>query len=331
MNLLIKTFYMIYMKTSILVGGQAVIEGVMMRVPGAYATALRLKNGEIISKRFNFVSIIERYHMKKYFIIRGFVHLYESMKIGYRTLDWSADIYESENNDNKNKKKSIVNIFFEKLISIFSILFSIGLFLGLPLYFSSLLIPGNTNSPFYFNIISGIIRITIFLIYLILISQLNDIKRLFQYHGAEHKTVYNFESGRELNIENAQKFSTLHPRCGTSFIFIIMIVTIFSYTILDSIALLFIDNLSFSIRLIMHLLCLPLVAGIGYEVLKFLSSKQHIFIFKSLSKPGLLLQNITTKEPDDLQLEVAIYALKAAFDNKIDKFTGKQYTADSIG
>ena len=120
MNLLIKTFYMIYMKTSILVGGQAVIEGVMMRVPGAYATALRLKNGEIISKRFNFVSIIERYRMKKYFIIRGFVHLYESMKIGYRTLDWSADIYESENNDNKNKKKSIVTIFFEKLISIFS-------------------------------------------------------------------------------------------------------------------------------------------------------------------------------------------------------------------
>ena len=110
-----------------------------------------------------------------------------------------------------------------------------------------------------------------------------------------------------------------------------MIVTIFSYTVLDSIALLFINNLTFSIRLIMHLLCLPLVAGIGYEVLKFLSNKQHIFIFKSLSKPGLLLQNITTKNPDDLQLEVAIYALKVAFDDKIDQFKGKQYTADSIG
>ena len=110
-----------------------------------------------------------------------------------------------------------------------------------------------------------------------------------------------------------------------------MIVTIFSYTILDSIALLFIDNLNFSIRLIMHLLCLPLVAGIGYEVLKFLSNKQHILIFKYLSKPGLLLQNITTKEPDDLQLEIAIYALKTAFDNKIDQFKGKKYTAESIG
>ena len=331
MNLLIKTFYMICMKTSILVGGQAVIEGVMMRVPGAYATALRLKNGEIISKRFDFTSIIERYKMKNYFIIRGFLHLYESMKIGYQTLDWSADIYESENNDSKKNKESILNIFFEKLVSIFSIVLSIGIFLGLPLYFSSILIPDNTNSPFYFNIISGIIRITIFLVYLILISQLNDVKRLFQYHGAEHKTVYNFESGKELNIKNAQKFSTLHPRCGTSFIFIIMIVTIFSYTILDSIALLFIDNLNFSIRLIMHLFCLPLVAGIGYEVLKFLSNKQHILIFKYLSKPGLLLQNITTKEPDDLQLEIAIYALKTAFDNKIDQFKGKKYTAESIG
>ncbi len=331
MNLLIKTFYMICMKTSILVGGQAVIEGVMMRVPGAYATALRLKNGEIISKRFDFTSIIERYKMKNYFIIRGFLHLYESMKIGYQTLDWSADIYESENNNSKKNKESILNTFFEKLVSIFSIVLSIGIFLGLPLYFSSILIPDNTNSPFYFNIISGIIRITIFLVYLILISQLNDVKRLFQYHGAEHKTVYNFESGKELNIKNAQKFSTLHPRCGTSFIFIIMIVTIFSYTILDSIALLFIDNLNFSIRLIMHLLCLPLVAGIGYEVLKFLSNKQHILIFKYLSKPGLLLQNITTKEPDDLQLEIAIYALKTAFDNKIDQFKGKKYTAESIG
>ena len=331
MNLLIKTFYMICMKTSILVGGQAVIEGVMMRVPGAYATALRLKNGEIISKRFDFTSIIERYKMKNYFIIRGFLHLYESMKIGYQTLDWSADIYESENNNSKKNKESILNTFFEKLVSIFSIVLSIGIFLGLPLYFSSILIPDNTNSPFYFNIISGIIRITIFLVYLILISQLNDVKRLFQYHGAEHKTVYNFESGKELNIKNAQKFSTLHPRCGTSFIFIIMIVTIFSYTILDSIALLFIDNLNFSIRLIMHLLCLPLVAGIGYEVLKFLSNKQHVLIFKYLSKPGLLLQNITTKEPDDLQLEIAIYALKTAFDNKIDQFKGKKYTAESIG
>lgn len=330
MNLFIKSLYMLFMKTSILVGGQAVIEGVMMRVPGAYATALRLKNGEIISRRSDFTSIIEKYNMNKYFIVRGFVHLYESMKMGYKTLDWSADVYETENNKAKTKN-SLINTILEKIVSVFSILLSVGIFLGLPLYFSSLLIPNNTNSPFYFNIISGVIRITIFLLYLILISQLNDIKRLFQYHGAEHKTVYNFESGKELNIRNAKQFSTLHPRCGTSFIFIIMIVTIFSYTILDSIALLFIDSLTFTIRLSMHLLCLPLVAGVGYEVLKFLSSKQHITLFKYLSKPGLLLQNITTKEPDEEQLEIAIYALKSAFGEKIEEFSGKEFTAESIG
>ena len=216
-------------------------------------------------------------------------------------------------------------------MSIFSIFISIGIFLGHPLYLSSLLIPNSTNSPLYFNIISGLVRISIFLIYLILISQLNDIRRLFQYHGAEHKTVYNFESGKELSIENAQKFSTLHPRCGTSFIFIIMIVTIFSYAVLDSIALLFIDELNFFIRLTMHLICLPLVAGIGYEVLKFLSTKQHILFFQFLSKPGLLLQNITTKEPDNDQVEVAIHALKSAFGKKIDDFSGKKFTAESIG
>jgi len=330
MNLFVKTLYMLCMKTSILVGGQAVIEGVMMRVPGAYATALRLKNGEIISRRSDFTSIIEKYNMNKYFIIRGFVHLYESMKMGYKTLDWSADVYETENNKTKTKN-SFINAILEKIVSVFSILLSIGIFLGLPLYFSSLLIPNNTNSPFYFNIISGVIRITIFLLYLILISQLNDIKRLFQYHGAEHKTVYNFESGKKLNVRNAKQFSTLHPRCGTSFIFIIMIVTIFSYTILDSIALFFIDALTFTIRLSMHLLCLPLVAGVGYEVLKFLSSKQDITLFKYLSKPGLLLQNITTKEPDDEQLEIAIHALKSAFGEKIEEFSGKEFTAESIG
>ena len=313
MNLWLKSLVMFFMKTSILVGGQAVIEGVMMRVPGAYSTALRLKNGKIISRRFEFSSIIENYNLKKLFIIRGFIHLYESMKIGYQTLDWSAETYDEENNS--KSKNSLLNSILERIVSIFSIFISIGIFLGLPLYLSSLLIPNSTNSPLYFNIISGLVRISIFLIYLILISQLNDIRRLFQYHGAEHKTVYNFESGQELSIENAQKFSTLHPRCGTSFIF----------------ALLFIDELNFFIRLTMHLICLPLVAGIGYEVLKFLSTKQHILFFQFLSKPGLLLQNITTKEPDNDQVEVAIHALKSAFGKKIDDFSGKKFTAESIG
>tara|TARA_Y100000590_G_scaffold469107_1_gene654905 strand:- start:222 stop:1175 length:954 start_codon:yes stop_codon:yes gene_type:complete len=317
------------MKTSILVGGQAVIEGVMMRVPGAYATALRRKDGTIIAKRKEFKSIIDKYNIKNYIIIRGMFHLYESMKIGYQTLNWSASIYEEEQ-ENKKKSNSVITSIFEYIVNLLSICFAIGLFILLPLFSTGFLVE-DINQPIYFNIVSGIIRIGIFLIYLLLISRLNDVKRLFQYHGAEHKTVYNFESGKPLNAEEAQKFSTKHPRCGTSFVFIIMLVTIFSYAILDSIALLFVDQLTIFIRFALHILCLPLVAGAGYEVLKFLASKQQIKIFNYLSKPGLWLQSITTKTPDVSQLEVAIYALKEAFGDQLSSYEGKQYNADSIG
>ena len=330
MNIVIKTIYLFIMKTSILVGGQAVIEGVMMRVPGAYATALRLKSGKIISKRFDFISTIDKKGFNNYLILRGIIHLYESMKIGYQTLNWSALVFEESNNDKEPKKQTFVQTLLEYVANIISIVFAMSLFLLLPLFLTGYII-SDINQPIYFNIISGSIRIIIFLVYLILISQLKDIKRLFQYHGAEHKTVYNFESGKPLNPEEAQKFSTQHPRCGTSFLFIIMLVTIFSYTIIDSIALLFIQELTVLIRFVLHLACLPLVAGIGYEVLKFLASKQNHLIFRYLSKPGLWLQNITTNQPDDEQIEVAIFALKEAFGKKLKKYIGKEYTADSIG
>lgn len=328
-KILYHILYLLLMKTSILVGGQAVIEGVMMRVPGAYSTALRRKDGSIISKRYNFTSIIEQKGWKNYIILRGMVHLYESMQIGYKTLNWSADIYEEDISPNQSKKSLLQNI-AESISNIIAIIFAISLFILLPL-FSTTYIIEDINQPIYFNVISGIIRIAIFFIYLLLISQLNDVKRLFQYHGAEHKTVYNFESGKELIPSEAQKFSTKHPRCGTSFIFIIMLVTIFSYTILDSIALQFIDSLTILLRFTMHILFLPLIAGLGYEVLKFLASKQEIAFFSYLSKPGLWLQNITTKSPDDSQIEIAIYALKDAFGDKLNLYSGKEFTADSIG
>ena len=144
--------------------------------------------------------------------------------------------------------------------------------------------------------------------------------------------VYNFESGEELNITNAKNFSTLHPRCGTSFVFIIMLVTIFSHALLDTIALLFLDQLTISIRFIIHIVFLPLIAGIGYEVLKFLAKHQSIFIFNILSKPGLWLQKITTKEPNEAQLEVSIIALTVAFgEDRVKKLYGKQFIADAIG
>ena len=329
-KLIYKTICFLIMKTSILVGGQAVIEGVMMRVPGAYATALRLKNGKIISKKYTFDSVIKKNHWKNMLFLRGVFHLYESMKIGYKTLDWSASVYEEQQNESSSTNNNKWQKTYDYLGNIFEILFAVSLFILLPLFITTYFV-NDVNQTIFFNIISGFTRILIFITYLLLISRLKDVKRLFQYHGAEHKTVYNFESGKDLNYNEAQKFSTKHPRCGTSFIFIIMLVTIFSYTVLDSILLLFINQLTIPIRFISHIICLPLVAGFGYEVLKFLASKQHIVFFKALSKPGLWLQSITTKEPDKSQIEVAIFALKEAFGKKLEEYSGKQYKADSIG
>ncbi len=324
-----KIIYLFLMKSSILVGGQAVIEGVMMRVPGAYATAVRLKDKTIKVQRKQFISIIEKHKLQNYIIVRGIIHLYESMKMGYQTLDWSAEM-QDENQETK-KKSSIINNIQEFLLSVFSVLFAIGLFLFLPLFFANFF-EEIINQPFVFNIVSGMIRISIFLLYLILISQLNDVRRLFQYHGAEHKVVYNFESGNDLNIQNAKTFSTFHPRCGTSFVFIIMLVTIFSHAIIDYVALFFINQLTVLIRLSLHLVFLPLIAGIGYETLKFLAKKQNNMLFALLSKPGLWLQKITTKEPSNNQLEVSLCALETAFGKeKINKLQGKQFIADAIG
>ena len=324
---MLKILTMLMMKSSILVGGQAVIEGVMMRVPGAYATAVRLKNNDIKVLRTPFTSIIEKYKMNQFVILRGMIHLFESMRMGYRTLDWSAQM----NEDNFKPQTGILYQIQEYIMSALSIMFALSLFLFLPLFFTFYL-EDFINRPFIFNSITGVIRIFIFLTYLILISRMNDIKTLFQYHGAEHKVVYNFESGLDVNVNNAQKFSRLHPRCGTSFVFIIMLVTIFTHAIIDSIALLFLEELTLLTRFILHIVFLPVVAGVGYEVLKFLAKHQTIFIFKILSQPGLWLQHITTKEPSKEQLEVSVRALREAFGkDNIESFTGKKFVADAIG
>ena len=323
MQIFYRTIYLLIMKSSILVGGQAVIEGVMMRVPGAYATAVRLSNGNIKSKQHQFISIIDRYNLQNVYFLRGMIHLYESMKIGYSTLDWSAQLSEGSNKQ--------TNKFLDFFMTIVSIFFAISLFVLFPLYTTSYFFSSTINEPLYFNLISGSVRVALFLLYLITISRLNDVRTLFEYHGAEHKTVYNFESGKILNIDNAKKFSTQHPRCGTSFVFIIMLVTIFTYTILDSIALIFINELTYLYRTFFHILCLPIVSGIGYEVLKFLAKNQNNIICQSLSKPGMWLQKITTNNPTDDQLEIAIYALKTAFGTDFSKYSGKKFTADAIG
>ena len=323
-KLLVKYIILLLHKTSIMVGGQAVINGVMMRVPGAYATAVRTSAGLIKVQSCEHQSKVEKFNISKIPIVRGFIHLIDSMQIGYKTLDWSAKISE--------KDSEPTNKLIDSLMTFLSIIFAITIFMGIPYYLTELSLKANSDNNIIFNLIAGALRMTIFLLYLLAISFIKDIKILFQYHGAEHKVVYNFESGKKLNINNSKNFSTQHPRCGTSFMFIIMIVTVITYSFIDtSISYIFNINLNIFTRIILHLIFLPIVAGAGYEVLKFLSKMQKYYFFKLLSKPGLWLQNITTNEPTEDQLEVSLTALNAAFNYDVSQYEGKKHIADAIG
>ena len=312
------------MRSTILVGGQAVIEGVMMRVPGAYATAVRKSDGSIIFDHHQFQSKVLKNKVYSLPILRGMVHLYESMKIGYQTLQWSSEMSEPDYKTNQ---------ILDSFLSFLSIIFSITLFVGIPIFAADFL--QNyfflTKNTVTFNLISGSVRISIFLIYLISISFMKDIKRLFQFHGAEHKIVYNFESGKPLLISHANSFPKEHPRCGTSFLFIVMLVSIFSYSIIDFFAIKMGLELTIINRLLLHIPCLPIVAGFSYEVLKITAKFQNHLFFRILAFPGILLQKITTKTPNNEQLEVAINALKHAFGDDLKKYEGKQFDADAIG
>ena len=321
---MIKTILLSIMKPTILVGGQAVIEGVMMRVPGAYATAARDPEGKIHVERHEFKSITEKSKLWSKPIFRGMAGLFEAMKMGMATLQWSADIAIPEEKDKKP------NPLLETLSSVFAISLAITLFMILPMWITTKLLDVEREAV-AFNLVSGSFRITFFVVYLFLISFMKDVGRLFQYHGAEHRVVYNFESGKKIQIENAQSFPTQHPRCGTSFMFIVLLSAIIIFSIIDTIVLFFTGDISLGIRLLVHLPMIPLVAGLSYEVIKLTARKGNSIIFRALRAPGLWLQNITTREPEDEMIEVAIKALKEAFGEKFDEMTGKEYVAEAIG
>ena len=321
---MIKTILLTIMKPSILVGGQAVIEGVMMRVPGAYATAARDPEGKIHVDRHEFKSITEKSKIWNKPIFRGMAGLFEAMKMGMSTLQWSADIAMPEEKDKKPNP----------IVEIFSTIIAIGLALTLfmiaPMWLTTKLLDVEREA-IAFNVVSGVFRITFFIIYLVLISFMKDVSRLFQYHGAEHRVVYKFESGKNVDINNAQSFPTQHPRCGTSFMFIVLLSAIIIFSIIDSIVISIIGEISLPIRLLVHLPMIPLVTGFSYEVIKITARKGDSFIFKMLRAPGLWLQNITTSKPEDRMVEVAIVALKEAFGDKFDEMQGKEFVAEAIG
>ena len=321
---MLKTILLSIMKPTILVGGQAVIEGVMMRVPGAYATAVRDPEGKVHVDRHDFKSISERSNLWKKPILRGMAGLFEAMKMGMATLQWSADIAIPEEKD--KEKKPIV----EFLSSLFAICLAISLFMILPMWITTKLLDVEREAV-AFNMVSGGFRICFFVVYLFLISLMKDVGRLFQYHGAEHRVVYNFESGKDINISNAQSFPTQHPRCGTSFMFIVLLSAIIVFSIIDTIVMSVTGHISLPIRLMVHLPMIPFVAGVSYEIIKVTAKKGDSIIFRMLRAPGLWLQNITTRKPEDEMVEVAITALKEAFGDKFDEMSGKEYVAEAIG
>ena len=318
--------YLLAAQQSILVGGQAVIEGVLMRVPGFYALAVRNPHGEIITRRAEFRSLTERHRLLKLPVVRGVIALFESMKLGVATLNESAEIaFEEEVKEEAGWKDKLVS----GLSTLVALAIGLGLFFVTPIFIAGKVF-GLSETAFLFNVVSGCVRIILFLLYLWGISFMKDVKRLFQYHGAEHKTVYTFEAGKDLDLDSAKPFPTQHPRCGTSFIFIVLLSSILIFAVIDSIFMLFLGDLGIKLRLMIHLPLIPVVAGMSYEVLKLSSKFRHIAWVRALAAPGIWLQNITTSEPDPEQLEVALESLRVAFGNDLETYQGKTFVAEAI-
>ena len=301
------------------VGGQAVIEGVMMRAPGRIATAVRRANGDILVKKQEYVSLAEKNPIFKLPVLRGAAGLVEMMFIGIETLNFSGEVamkdLEAEKHKNGNgkapsKPTSTSNLKLT-LTVLFSLVVGIAIFFITPLIITTKLFNVEQDA-FWFNLIAGSIRLTILLGYLTIISLMKDVKRLFEYHGAEHKAVFTFESMGDLTPDSAKNFTRFHPRCGTSFILIVMITSMLLFSVLDSVVMLFIGKMTLPIRLLTHIPLIPLVGGVAYEFIRWSAKKSTTTTGKMLVAPGLWLQRITTQEPDASQLEVACVALKCA-------------------
>lgn len=294
------------------IGGQAVIEGVMMKNMDRYAVSVRKPNGKIETKVEECVSFAEKHPLFQLPVFRGMANFLESMVIGMKTLNYSASFYEDEEEQTESRTEQLLEkILGEKaekiimgIVLVFSLAISIGLFMILP-YIASEALGKLIRNEYVILFMEGIIRIAIFLGYIVLISRMEDIKRAFMYHGAEHKTINCLEAGVPLTPENVDNFSRLHKRCGTSFIFIVMIISMvfFFFIRVDTIWL----------RIVLRLLFLPLVAGVSYEFIRLAGSSDHPLV-QIFSKPGLALQRLTTKEPDHSMIEVAIASVEGVFD-----------------
>jgi uncharacterized protein YqhQ len=292
-----------------LVGGQAVIEGVMMRAPHSYCVAVRKPSGEIVTHEMPVPRMSEKYKFFKYPVSRGLGVLAQAMTLGIKALKFSAnsalDTGATGATGATTEKPKEISSWSVMANVLFSLVFFIFLYKFVPLYLATSLgkqYPA-LNGTIAFNATDGLIRISIFLVFLFLVSRSKDIRRVFEYHGAEHRVVFNFESGKPVNVENAQSFSTFHPRCGTSFLLVVMVVSMILYT--------FIPFHDFWMRLASRIVLLPVITGVSYELIRF-AARRRGSLLATLAAPGLWLQRITTQPPSDQQAEVAICALDHA-------------------
>ena len=350
------------LERDLIVGGQAVMEGVMMRTPSAYAIACRRANGEIVTTAASLPKWSDKYKWLSWPVLRGGATLIQSMALGVKALNFSAKIYEEDHGEPETVQEKLVEAEVA-LVSgtvddtfgmapvkvvmpadetkprtagqsaaavgsiMFGLFFNILLFLAAPLLLTNLLFiwGGWADSPVIaesagwwatlkaymweikphswlaFNLIDGVIRMVFFVTMIFTMSRLKDIRRVFEYHGAEHKTVFTWEKGMDLTPDNATQQKRQHPRCGTSFLMVVMLVAIVLFSVIKFDAL--------WMNLVIRILLMPLVAGLSYEVIRYAAKKESGAIFKLMTMPGLWLQNITTQEPDEQQLEVAIRAL----------------------
>jgi uncharacterized protein YqhQ len=307
--------------SKIQVGGQAVLEGVMMRAPGIMAVAVRRLDGSIEVHTDPITTSAKWQWLKKPFL-RGILALFQSLVLGFRALNYSsavavADLEAAEAEKGQDKKTSgqpAGKIEKDSLsgwsiagVIILTLVLGIGLFFLLPLYLTELMgksFPAVAESTFLFNLVDGVIRVVFFVLYIFGIALMPDIRRIFQYHGAEHKSIFAYEAGLPLTLENAQQFSTLHPRCGTAFLLIVMVVAVFVFSLIPS-------TLPLWIKAAARILFLPIIASVSFELIKKAGDGNNKLV-SLLIVPGLWLQRITTREPDESQLEVGLAALKTA-------------------
>ncbi len=301
------------------IGGQAVLEGVMMKNKEKYAVAVRRPNGEIEVEIENFQGVLHESKLKKLPFIRGIFNFADSLILGNKVLNYSASFYEEEGEETKFDK-TIDKIsggngekILTTLVTIVSVIFAVGIFIVLP-YFISAQFEGFVRNRSLLMIIEGALRILIFLLYVWGISAMKDIRRLYQYHGAEHKCINCIEKGRPLTVQNVMRSSRLHRRCGTSFIFFVLFVSIILFFFIR------VDNMVQ--RVVLRILLMPVVAGISYEIIRLAGRSDNIFV-RLLSAPGMMIQKLTTREPDRNMVEVAIASVEAIFDWK--KYLGENF------